>query len=517
MGKGQAPDPESTGGAELYRAIVDAAPDGILLVDADGFIRLANRQAEELFGYSRGELVGSHLERLIPEHARANHRARHDAYVAHPRRRPMGSGLDLTALRRDGVVFPVDIALSTIATPEGQIVFASIRDMTERVEGERERLRLQKELGDARLRQAERLETVGQLAGGIAHDFNNLLAVILNYTEFIGERAADDAMRDDIDAIQRAASRAAELTRQLLIFARRDVSRPQLVDVNVVIAGVEKILRHAVGEHVKLEVSAARQPPSVRIDPGQLEQVLMNVAINARDAMPGGGALTIATSYDASHVNVAVRDTGVGMSADVMARAFEPFFTTKPVGVGTGLGLATVYGIITKAGGDVTLASQPGKGTVVTISLPAAADAPPAEISPAEAAIASRGGGETILIVEDEKDVLDAATRALEASGYLVVACSRPADAIALLKDHARPFELLLTDVVMPGVSGVRLARDARQARPGLPVLFMSGYAPEIVAAQGVAVEEGEPVVQKPFTRTDLVTAVHRILARATT
>jgi PAS domain S-box-containing protein len=495
---------------ELYRALVDAAPDAIVLVDADGIIRLVNRQAERLFDYDRRELIGSRLERLIPERARVNHRDRHSAYVSHPRTRPMGSGLDLTAVRRGGEEFPVDIALSSILTPDGLLVAAAVRDMTERVRGERERLRLQQELSDARLRQAERLETVGQLAGGIAHDFNNLLAVILNYTEFLKERAADTEMEEDLDAIERAASRAAELTRQLLIFARRDVPRPVLLDVNAVIGGIEKILRHAIGEHIELHVTLGDRVPPVRIDPGQLEQVLLNVAVNARDAMPNGGTLTIATKREGDEVDIALQDTGIGMPPEVKARAFEPFFTTKPVGVGTGLGLATVHGIVTTAAGSVRLSSEPGRGTMVTIRLPAAEDAPQQHATTSGVTGAPRGDGESILLVEDEPDVLQTAKRVLEGHGYRVVARSKTSDAIEYLSSAAERVDLLVTDVVMPGPSGVQLARQARALRPGLPILFMSGYAPEIVAAQGV--DEGGSLISKPFTRDELLAAVRRAL-----
>src|SRR5258708_4805100 len=371
-----------------FEGLLDAAPDAIVAVDAAGDIRLVNRQAESLFGYDRSELIGGKIERLIPERAPTAHPRRRGSYLADPRARPLGQGLDLSAVRKDGTEFPVDIALSSIETSEGLLVSAAIRDITARIAAERERQLITEELHAARLRQGQRLATVGQLAGGGAHDFNNLLAVILNYADFLAERLPEGEMREDVEQIQRAASRAADLTRQLLIFARREVVKPEVLDLNAVVSGVEKLLRRTLGENVELVAALARDLPSVLADPGQLEQVFLNLAVNARDAMRGGGRRVVETTevalddaYPDAHPGVArgrfvglmVADTGTGMSRETAARAFEPFFTTKPAGQGTGLGLATVYGIVTQAGGTAPPYSQPGARAAVRINLPAGA------------------------------------------------------------------------------------------------------------------------------------------------
>ena len=370
---------------------------------------------------------------------------------------------------------------------------------------------------------------MGQLAGGIAHDFNNLLAVILNYADFVAEQLPEGEMRQDVEEIQRAASRAADLTRQLLIFARREVTQPELLDMNALITGVEKLLRRTIGEHVEFIMSLEQPLPSVRADPGQLEQIFLNLAVNARDAMPGGGRLVVETKdvtlddvYADAHpgiapgryVRLAVSDTGIGMTPEAVARAFEPFFTTKPAGQGTGLGLATVYGIVTQAGGNARIYSEPGRGTVVTIHLPAIEEAATAAMAVAAQAPLATGRGETLLVVEDESAVLLAVIRILSQNGYRVLAQSDPADAVALLGDRSKRIDVLVTDVVMPGMSGVELARRARELRPGLPVLYMSGYSHEVVAHQG-AIPEGAVLLQKPFTRKELLRALDRTVAGA--
>jgi PAS domain S-box-containing protein len=509
-----------------FEGLLDAAPDAIIAVDEQGLIRLVNRQAESLFGYDRSELIGSTLERLVPERVRLRHPGHREAYVHDPRTRPMGEGLNLAAVRKDGTEFPVDIALSSIRTSEGLLVSAAVRDMTARIEAERERQIITEELHEARLRQAQRLETVGHLAGGIAHDFNNLLAVILNYADFLAEQLPEGQMRQDVDEIQRAASRAAELTRQLLIFARREVVKPELLELNAVVSGVEKVLRRTIGENVEFVTVLAPLLPSVRADPGQLEQVFLNLAVNARDAMPAGGRLVVETSdvtldadYADEHpgvtpgryVRLSVSDTGSGMSPEVVGRAFEPFFTTKPSGQGTGLGLATVYGIVTQAGGNVRIYSEPGHGTLVSIHIPAV-DQPAIERSTQDLEPPVKGNGETVLIVEDEPAVLLAAIRILGTNGYVALSQPAPAEAIAMLADGQRRIDVLLTDVVMPGLSGIELARRARELRPGLRVVYMSGYSHEVIGHQG-AIYADSALVQKPFTRKELLRTLRDALA----
>ena len=379
----------------LLLGLMEAAPDAVVSVDAGGRIVLVNAQTERLFGYRRDELVGQPVEILVPDAIKAMHPAHRAGYVADPQPRQMGAGIELAGRRRDGSTFPAEISLSAIDTGEGILVSAAIRDVTERLElqAERERLKAQTERDrlERQLHQSQRLESLGQLAGGVAHDFNNLLAVISNYAAFAAEEVAKapqeewQSVREDIQEIQRAAERAAGLTRQLLAFARRDVIQPRALSLNDVIEDVEQLLIRTLGEHVELSTDLAAGLGRVLADPGQIEQVLVNLAVNARDAMPAGGKLIVATAgtgIDADHaasrvglgpgryVSLKVSDTGTGMPPEVIERAFEPFFTTKAKGEGTGLGLATVYGIVTQVGGYVQIYSEPGLGTTFTILLP---------------------------------------------------------------------------------------------------------------------------------------------------
>jgi hypothetical protein len=422
---------------QLLIGLLEAVPDAVVCVDADGRIVLVNAQTERLFGYERDELTGQLVEILVPDAIKAGHPAHRAGYVADPRPRQMGAGLELAGRR----TFPAEISLSAIHTGEGILVSAAVRDVTERLElqAERERLKTQTERDrlERQLHQSRRLESLGQLAGGVAHDFNNLLAVISNYAVFVAEEVASRAPQDewqavqqDIQQIERAAERAAALTHQLLAFARRDVIQPRPLNLNHVIEGVEQLLVRTLGEHVELSNDLAAGLRLVLADPGQIEQVLVNLAVNARDAMPAGGKLIIATAstnVDADHaasrvglppgryVSLKVSDTGTGMPQEVIDRAFEPFFTTKAKGEGTGLGLATVYGIVTQLGGYVQIYSEPGLGTTFTILLPETNR--PAE-EPSSAPSAAQGGvGETILVVEDEaamRGVLEAGVNLIE-------------------------------------------------------------------------------------------------------
>jgi PAS domain S-box-containing protein len=405
---------------EKFRGLLEAAPDAIVCADADGRIVLVNAQAERLFRYGRDELAGQPVEILIPEDVRDAHPGHRAGYLADPRPRPMGAGTQLAGRRRDGSTFPAEVSLSAIDTDEGILVTAVVRDATERLEiaAERERLRTQADRDrlERQLQQSQRLESLGQLAGGVAHDFNNLLGVISSYAAFAGEEIAHElpserwqAVHDDIGQVQLAAERAAALTHQLLAFARQEVIQPRVLDLNEVVTSVEQLLARTLGEHIELITDLAADLPHVLADPGQIEQVLVNLAVNARDAMPGGGKLIIqTTSTDVGqpaasqarlapgrYVAIKVTDTGAGIPKDVLDRVFEPFFTTKPKGQGTGLGLATVYGIITQAGGGVRIYSEPGMGTVFTALLPltdqAAATASPQPTQPRRDGADGRG------------------------------------------------------------------------------------------------------------------------------
>ncbi|MDQ2952402.1 MAG: PAS domain S-box protein [Chloroflexota bacterium] len=508
-----------------FEGILDAAPDAIVAVDRGGIIKIVNRNAEQLFGYDRAELIGENIERLVPERSREAHPGQRADYALDPRPRHLPSGMSLNALRKDGSEFPVDIALSSIETPDGLLISAAVRDMTERVDAEHERAVIVEGLHRAKLMQVQRLETVGQLAGGIAHDFNNQLAVILNYADFVHEKLPEGELRRDVEEIQKAATQAADLTRQLLIFSRREVTKQVLLNLNDVLTGVESMLRRSLGATVKVSMALAPDLPSILADPGQLEQVILNLAVNARDAMPDGGDLILETSevelddvyaeafptvLPGLYLRLAISDTGTGMTPAVLARAFEPLFTTKPAGQGTGLGLATVYGSVTQAGGHVRIHSEVGHGTHVSIDLPAINEPAALAKRPKPAAPAA-GNGETVLMVEDDAAVLLAALRVLRASGYVVVARSNAADALLLLRERARRFDVLVTAVVLSDTSGVQLGRQALALRPELCILYLSGYSQEVVARQG-AMEPGTILLQKPFTRAQLLDAMRQTI-----
>jgi PAS domain S-box-containing protein len=520
-----------------FRGLLQAAPDAIVGVGSDGRISLVNAQAERLFGYARDELIGQALEILVPETARDFHSEHRSTYFAHPVPRPMGAGMQLAARRKDGTTFPAEISLSAIETEEGLLVSAAIRDVTERIEeqAERERLRAQaeRERLERQLHQSQRLESLGQLAGGVAHDFNNLLGVILNYASFVAQEIDNRANVRDVDwravssdvaEIQRAAERATRLTHQLLAFGRREVVQPVTLTVNDVIRDMERLLTRTLGEHVELVTSLASDPWLVMADPGQLEQVLVNLAVNARDAMPGGGRLvlesqniTVDDDYVARrpelapgrHVRLRVSDTGAGMGKDVIDRAFEPFFTTKPKGEGTGLGLATVYGIVKQAGGDVEIYSEPGFGTTISVILPATGSASP--LRPEPKSSRHQGGGETVLVVEDETAMRELTRRILAKSGYHVLLAACGSDALREAQQHDGPIDLLLTDVVMPQMLGREVAERMAALRPGIRILYVSGYAQPILGSTGT-LEQGVTLLEKPFTEPLLLAKVREVL-----
>jgi PAS domain S-box-containing protein len=501
-----------------FQGLLESAPDAVVGVDAAGIIKLVNRQAEVLFGYGRDELVGEPIEILVPDRVKAAHPSHRAKYFRDPLTRPMGAGLELAARRKDGTEFPADISLSSIETEEGILVSAAVRDTTEwvRTQQERESMR--------RRYQSERLESLGELAGGIAHDFNNLLAVILNYAGFVIEEMHEgDPVRNDVEEIRRAAERAASLTHQLLIFGRRELTKPEVLDVNLVVAETERLLSRTIGEHVDLRTRLASNLWPITADRSQLDQVLMNLAVNGRDAMPDGGILVIETANlevdpelgerlevaSGPYVVFTVSDTGTGMSPTVAAHAFEPFFTTKETTKGSGLGLATVYGVVRQAGGHVELYTEVGSGTSFRVYLPA----DPEAVRPAVTVPAKPGGagGETILVVEDEDAVREVAARILTRGGYTVLQACRPEEALTISREHSERIDLMLTDMVMPQMSGQELAARLGEERPETPVVFMSGYPGDVVRDRG-ELTPGITLVAKPFTSDQLLHAVRDAL-----
>jgi two-component system cell cycle sensor histidine kinase/response regulator CckA len=522
------------------QAVLDAAPDALLGVNDAGEVVLVNAEAERMFCLSRYDLIHQPVTALLPDGlppAATLLRTGGDTTPLDTDRdtgtgtgtaEPRGPGwANRTVRRRDGSELPVEISCSALQTDNGRIAVAVIRDITDRLLAQAEQQRLREEAErqqlEARLQRTQRLESLGQLAGGIAHDFNNLLAVILNYAEFIIEEAAGTPQAQDAEQIARAGRRGSDLTHQLLAFARREVIRPRPLDVNTVVAEVRAMLERSIGEHITLTTGTAPDLPAVLADPGQLEQVLVNLAVNARDAMPTGGRLNIDTAavhVDADHaagraglalgryIRIRVSDTGTGMPKDVIDKAFEPFFTTKPAGQGTGLGLATVYGIITQAGGTVQIYSEPGLGTTITILLPVT-DTTPDGTQRAPAQPDLDGGDSTVLVVEDETALRHVTERILRRGGYQVLSAADGAEALEIARHHPGPIDILLTDVIMPGMLGKDLADAVTAARPDTAVVFMSGYAQPVLTTHGT-LAAGVHLLEKPFTSTELLTLLQQ-------
>ncbi|HEU4649108.1 MAG TPA: PAS domain S-box protein [Gemmatimonadales bacterium] len=516
----QPPADSSTARSELDRyrlvAIVESSDDGIISKDLDGTIRSWNPAAERIFGYTADEIVGQPVFRLIPPE-------RHDeerALLARISRGEHIAHFETERIRKDGRRLRVSLSLSPLRDGQGRLIGASSikRDVT-----------AQRTL-ESQLQQAQRMEAVGRLAGGIAHDFNNLLTIIGGLTVLSAQRLPENSReRRDLEQVIKATERATALTQQLLTFSRRQVAEVEKLGLNDVVAGLESLLRRLIGEHIAFRFVPAHDLGRVRGNRVQLEQVIMNLAINGRDAMPEGGTLTITTENvqvsgifaqeqlhlePGPYVMLAVSDTGHGMDAVTQASIFEPFFTTKPAGSGTGLGLATVYAIVQQAGGAIYVYSEPGSGSVFKVYLPRV-DAPgeaPVGMEPSAhpgSQLPSRG---SILLVEDEPGVRAFAARVLEDAGYRVFEAGSGDEAMALLPSITTPISLLLTDVVMPGLNGRVLAERLRTTNPDVRVLYMSGYTDDIVVRAGV-VTDGVAFIQKPFTPDSLLERVRRMLS----
>jgi PAS domain S-box-containing protein len=481
-------------------AVLDIAGAAIFVTDLDGTWVLANRSCAAMLGRRPDEIVGRRTDELLkPEEAerleahgrevlRAGHALQFDEF------------LELGGETRQLLCTTVPI-IDGDGNATGLCGVAA--DITDRI-----RAREEKEALETALQRSQRMESLGQLAGGVAHDFNNLLAVILNYAEFVGEELGDGHTASaDVAEIVRATQRAADLTRQLLVFSRHDHLRLESVDVNRVALETQRLLDRTLGEDVELVVVPSVEPVHVLADRGQLEQVLMNLVLNARDAMPRGGRVTVTIVPTGEFVRIDVADDGDGMTPETAERAFDPFFTTKPKGRGTGLGLATVYGIVTGSGGHIEIESHLQEGTTITMHLPSADPEKPA----AEAASVSldESNGMTVVVVEDEDAIRTLTRRILSKQGYQVVEAETPEHAIALCE--GRKPDLLLTDVVMPGMSGKDLSERLRERHADLRVLFMSGYTDNVMDRYGMDAS-GDSLLQKPFNGRELLEAVQEAL-----
>jgi PAS domain S-box-containing protein len=630
---------------EKFRLAVDASPSGIIMIDADGKIVLANAETERMFGYGRGELLGGPIDILVPADLRERHAVHRDRFHARPEARRMNQGRELHGLRKDGSEFPVEIGLNPIQTPSGLLVLGTIVDITEsrkaqeelrdsermargiidtaldafvqmdetgavvewnpqaetifgwsraEVIGKRlaefivpERYRAQHTEGlahflstgesavlgrrfeieavrcdgkeikielsitalrrrgghlfnafvrdltdkiaaDDHLRQAQKMETIGQLTGGIAHDFNNILTVITGTIEILEEGVTDDPNLAAIARmIDEAALRGAELTQRLLAFARRQPLQPRTTDINTLIVDAAKLLRPTLGEHVEIESAFEDDAWPALVDPSQLTAALINLAVNARDAMPNGGKLVLETGnvqlddgYARMHdevvpgpyVMIAVSDTGHGIPAAIREKVFEPFFTTKGVGKGTGLGLSMVYGFVKQSNGHIKIYSEEGHGTTIKIYLPRAGGQ--AESAAEQAATALEGGSETILVVEDDPLVRNYVATQLNGLGYTTLTAANAAEALEYI-DGVKNFDLLFTDVIMPGsINGRQLAEEAVRRRPSLRVLFTSGYTENAIVHHG-RLDPGVLLLAKPYRKSDLARMVRIALERS--
>jgi PAS domain S-box-containing protein len=504
-------------------AILEAALDAIITIDHEGKIIEFNPAAESMFGFTRSQTLGRDMaELIIPPGWRDQYRevlARHRTAGEAP---SLGKRLELSGLRADGKEFPVEVAVARIRAEGPPLFTGYIRDISERKQAE-EILRQTEE----RFRQAQKMEAIGRLAGGVAHDFNNLLTVITGYSHLLLSTLPEgDASITLIQEIAKAAERAVMLTRQLLAFSRKQVTSTKVVDLNTIVTDMNKMLQRLIGEDISLVPVLAPGLHPIKVDPGQFEQVIMNLVINARDAMPQGGTLTLETAnieldetytraypelQPGAYVLLGVSDTGCGMDETVRARIFEPFFTTKEIGKGTGLGLATVYGIVKQAGGHVAVYSEPGKGTTFKIYLPCAPEAVVAPLQIPAPSPSSRGT-ETVLVVEDEDGVRALTSRVLQKNGYKVLEARHGLEALQICKQQDTPVNLVVTDVVMPKLSGPQLAEQMRTLWPNLRVLFLSGYTDRALVHSGL-LDANRNFLQKPFTPDDLTSKVREMLA----
>ncbi|MEK6779952.1 MAG: PAS domain S-box protein, partial [Candidatus Deferrimicrobiota bacterium] len=502
---------------ETLGTLIQASPLAIVTFDSDGIIRTWNPAAERMFGWKEEEAVGK-PHPIVPEDKQEEFRSLRAIAL----RGETFTNIEVRRRRKDGTQIDLSISTGPLHDAGGAVtsIMSIITDITSRRSTE-EALRQSEE----QLRQAQKMEAVGRLAGGIAHDFNNLLTAVTGYSELLQERIGDqDPMWRELEEIRRAGVRAASLTRQLLAFSRRQVLQTKVLDLNWIVTGLETMLRRLIGEDVELVTKLGGDPVRLKADPGQIEQVVMNLVVNSREAMPQGGRLVIGTASvnlgkrEADRLGLAepgiyailaVSDTGAGMSEEVKSHLFEPFFTTKAEG--TGLGLATVYGIVQQSGGGIRVDSEIDKGTTIKIYFPSVDElVEAAEGAGAVPAVVS-GGLETVLVAEDEDMVRDLVCEILQRNGYIVLEARSGNEALLISGRHHGPIHLLLTDIVMPRMRGTALAERLALLRPEMKVLYMSGYTDDATFNNGDA-GKGTAFIQKPFGPSTLANKVREVL-----
>lgn len=497
-----------------FRLLMDHCVDGMIIIDGSGTVMAFSASAEKIFGYAAGEVEGRNVSMLMPEPDRGRHDGYIRNYIETGVAKIIGIGREVVGRRKDGSVFPMDLSVGEIPCDERRCFVGVIRDVTERRTIERQLL------------QASKMEAVGQLTGGIAHDFNNLLAILMMDLEILEQSCRGDEEKLELVNEALDVTRAgADLTQRLLAFSRRQSLVPTQIDVGDLVSSVTGILKRTLGEEIEIRAAGVSDLWPISADRAQLESAILNLAINARDAMPSGGMLSIdganvtidkadSLNFDelepGRYVRLSITDTGTGMPPEIVSRVIEPFFTTKEGGHGTGLGLSMVYGFVRQSGGQLTIYSEVGIGTTVNLYFPRDRSAPETS-GVAEAVADLPTGTERILLVEDDNRLRDRTERALAALGYRVETAVNGVSAVDMLSDSALP-DLLLSDVVMPGgMTGIALVEDAWRRHPGLPVILMTGYA-ENSSALAESARQGAVILHKPFTRRQLAEAVRKAL-----
>jgi len=519
---GQPPSP--TVQAAKLRGILESAVTAIITIDHRGLIESINPATERLFGYGAQEVVGQNVKMLMPEPYRAEHDDYIANYVTTGVRKIIGIGREVSGRRKDGTIFPLHLSVSEFEADGRRFFTGMLHDISDRKLVE-EALRE----SERRLAQSQKMEAVGQLTGGIAHDFNNLLLVISGNLELLEPHLASDDSRALLKEARDAAALGSKLTDQLLTFARRRHMDTQIIQLNDLVVGITDMLRRTLGEHITLSTSLAREVWLTRADPGQFQSAIINLAVNARDAMPQGGKLVVETRnvvLDEEHadfqpelrpgeyVQLSISDTGIGMRPEVRDRAFEPFFTNKQKGRGTGLGLAMVYGFVKQSGGHVTIYSEFGHGTTINLYLPRADGGSVTDAADKDRIHSDARARKTVLVVEDDERVRRLTVKRLKSIGYRVLEASDGPMALEILRG-SDAVDLVFTDLIMPGgLSGREVARRAREMKPGLKVLLTSGYAEELVHGDDLQ-RERLKVLRKPYLQAELVMALREILADA--